>query len=168
LRVCRFKAVKMSRSFRRAVLELLDAMDGDRLIEDMCRHRSYWVWVGEFLHPHEYATRYPKAARAFQVVRKKAPDGTPAPDFETWHAKLEKSINLKDADATLKVLTERPGELARRLDHLLRLTDNEAVRSRVVAAFDAKVTAFATPVLLTLAAHLPKRQATTGVRVYWP
>ncbi len=168
LRVCRFKTAKMSRPLRRALLELLDGMDEDRLIEDMLRHRSYWVWVGEFLHPHEYAKRFPNVARAFQIIRKKGPDGSPAPDFDTWHAKLERTVIARDADAMLTLLMQRPGELARRLDHLLRVADGDLACSKVLAEFKAKTSSFATPVLLTLTAHLPKRQARADHRVYWP
>jgi hypothetical protein len=50
LRVSRFKTAKLSRRLRRALLAVLEGLDPDRLIEDMLRHQSYWVWVGEFLH----------------------------------------------------------------------------------------------------------------------
>ncbi len=168
LRICRFKTAKLSRSLRRALLGLLEGMDADRLTEDMLRHRSYWVWVGEFIHPHEYATRFPKVARAFLVVRKKGPDGTAAPHFEGWYARLEQAVNAKDADAMLKTLAERPGELARRLDHALRVADSETARNKVIATFNARVGAFGTPVLVTLRAHLPKRQAKADIRIFWP
>jgi hypothetical protein len=143
-------------------------MDSDRLIEDMLRHRSYWVWVGEFLHPHEYGSRFPKTAQAFLIVRKKAPDGRKAPHFQSWYAKLEQSIRVRDIDAMLTKLVERPGELARRLDHALRVADSETASNRVIAAFNSRVNSFATPVLLTLRTHLPKRQAKADIRVYWP
>jgi hypothetical protein len=168
LRICRFKTAKLPRSLRRALLDLLEGMDSDRITEDMLRHRSYWIWAGEFLHPHEYATRFPNVARAFQVVRGKAPDGTPAPHFQGWYAKLEQAITANDIDAMLDVLSERPGELARRLDYALRIADSEAAREKVIAAFNGRVGLFATPVLLMLRTHLPKRQEKSGIRVYWP
>ncbi|HLT40420.1 MAG TPA: RING finger family 4 domain-containing protein, partial [Enhygromyxa sp.] len=62
--VRRFPMVRLPRPFRRALLEILDGLDRDSLIEDMLRHRSYWVWVGEFLHPGEYENRYPRVAEA--------------------------------------------------------------------------------------------------------
>ena len=92
IRVRRFKVAKLRRPLRRALLSLLEGLDRDRLIEDMLRHRSYWVWVGEFLHPHEHAARFPNVATAFQVVRKKADDGTPAPHFQGWYSRLEQTI----------------------------------------------------------------------------
>jgi hypothetical protein len=168
VRVCRFKTARLPRSLRRALLSVLEGMDPDRMTEDMLRHRSYWVWVGEFLHPHEYAARFPNVARAFHVLRKKAPDGTPAPRFQSWYARLEQTVNAKDTNAMLDILAERPGELARRLDHALRLAATEAGRQCVISTFNARVNAFATPVLLTLRSHLPQRQAKSDIRVFWP
>jgi hypothetical protein len=168
LHVCRFKIAKLRRPLRRALLSLLDGMDADRLTEDMLRHRSYWVWVGEFLHPHEYAARFPKVANAFQVVRKKAPDGTRAAHFQSWNGKLEKTIRAKDIRAMLEILADRPGELARRLDFALRTAASDDDRGKVAATFCPRVTAFATPVLLTLRSHLSTRVTKGGVRVYWP
>jgi hypothetical protein len=164
----RFKVAKLSRALRRSLLSVLESMDADALIEDMLRHDSYWVWVGEFLHPHEYAARFPKVARAFQVIRKQAPDGTPAPKFRTWYSRLEKAIAGRDDPALLAQLLERPGEFARRLDHVLRLARDGDARERVVAALSSRIGSFATPVLLTLKAHLPLRTQRAPVRVYWP
>jgi hypothetical protein len=167
-RLNRFKVAKLPRMLRRALLAVLEGFERDRLVEDMRRHRSYWVWVGEFLHPHEYASRYPKVARAFGILRERAPDGTPAPRFRTWYGKLDQAVRAKDATAMLALLEERPGELARRLDHALRVAGDGPVRERLLAAFVARTAAFATPVLVTLRSHLPTRAARAPVRVYWP
>lgn len=168
MQVRRFKVAKLSRALRRALLGMLEGMRADSLVEDMLRHQSFWVWVGEFLHPHEYASRFPKVTRAFQIVRENDPGGTPAPHFTTWHARVEKAAIAKDSDAMLSVLLERPGEFARRVDFLLRAARDEAARERVVAAIESNISAFATPVLLTLKAHLPTRAVKAAVRVYWP
>lgn len=169
IRVCRFKVAKMSRPLRRALLSLLDGMDRDRLLEDMLRHRSYWVWVGEFLHPHEHAARFPNVAAAFQVVRKKTSEGTPAPRFRGWHSRLEQHVLEKSVDKLLEVLNERPGEFARRFDFALRsVRGDDAAIDRVVQSFVQLVPALATPVLLTLSCHLPRRVERASVRVYWP
>ncbi len=169
LRVCRFKVAKLPRPLRRAVLSLLDGMHRDRLIEDMLRHRSYWVWVGEFLHPHEYAARFPNIAAAFQIVRKKAPDGTTAPRFRGWYSKLAQSFDGRDIDAMLAILDERPGEFARRIDYAIRVAgDDSRAIDRVVESFVQKVPTLATPVLLTLRSHLPNRVTPARVRIYWP
>lgn len=156
LKVRRFKMAKLRRPLRRALLALLESLDRDRLIEDMLRHRSYWVWAGEFLHPGEFASRFPNVAKAFAVVR----GGEP---FETYYAKLEAAAREKDAHRLTALLEERPGELARRFDHSLRIGGDEVLR-----AFRAHLRAFATPVLLTLRSHLPLRATKAETRVYWP
>lgn len=168
VQVKRFKTAKLPRPLRRALLEILEGIAPDRLIEDMLRHRSYWVWVGEFLHPHEHKKRYPAVARAFEVVRKKGPDGVAAPRFQGTHARFEAAVGQRDAEAALAVLEGRPGEIARRLDHLLRLSQSEAARQAVSEAFSSKLPALATPLLLTLHSHLPRRTSAAPVRVYWP
>jgi len=168
IRVNRFKMAKLPRALRRSLLAILEEMDEQQLIEDMLRHQSYWVWAGEFLHPGEYASRFPKTARAFAVVRTKGPDGGPAPRFETWNSRLETARLAKDTDRMLEMLAGRPGEMARRVDLLLRSARNEAARNRVVTAVTSRLSSFATPVLLTLHAHLPTRHARAEVRAYWP
>ena len=165
----RFKMAKLSRPMRRSLLALLDGIPLDRLVEDMLRHRSSWVWVGEFLHPGEYTKRFPTMARGFQIVRTKDPDGTPAPRFQTYYGKLAAAAERGDATAMAALLGARPGELARRLDHVLRIAgDDLAAVSAVMTAFEASAGAFATPVLLTLRSVLPTRIRPASPRVYWP
>lgn len=165
----RFKVAKLKRPLRRALLKVLDSLNVDSLIEDMLRHRSYWVWLGEFLHPHEYADTLPNVARAFQIVRVTLPNGKPAPQFRTFAARVERAAHAGDADAMMTALETRPGELARRFDHALRVAGkNRAARERVMGAFTAKLGAFTTPVLLTLRALLPTRLKKAPVRIFWP
>jgi hypothetical protein len=164
----RFDVARMSRALRRGLLAILEGLDPDSLVEDMLRHRSYWVWVGEFLHPHEYAKRYPNVARGFEVVRKSAPDGTRAPKFETWAARLERALADADTGAVLALLGQRPGELARRFDHALRTAPDEAARRQALELFASHAERFSTPVLLTLWSFLPTRTRPAAVRVFWP
>jgi hypothetical protein len=167
--VHRFRVGKLSRPLRRALLALLEGMHPDSLAEDMLRHRSYWVWLGEHLHPHEYATRFPNVARAFAIVRGKDPEGRPAPPFRTYRGRLEAALAGGDVDAAVALLRQRPGELARRYDHALRAAgDDAALAGKVMAAFAEHAPAFSTPVLLTLRNVLPTRLEPADVRIYWP
>jgi hypothetical protein len=169
IQIHRFKVAPLKRPLRRALLALLDGLHPEALVEDMLRHRSYWVWLGEFLHPHEYADRFPNVARGFAVVRKKAPDGTPAPAFSGYYSKLEAAAQSGDMDRLKRLLLQRPGELARRYDHALRLAGNDArARSELVEAFSRCCAEFSTSVLLTLYSHLPKRLQRASLRMYWP
>lgn len=169
MQVRRFRVAPLRRGMRRALLAHLESMDGETLVEDMLRHRPQWVWLGELLHPHDYARRFPKVAAAFLAVRGRDPQGTPAPVPQTFSRRLERALQAGDVDALLAVLEPRPGELARRFDLALRLSGaDHASRDRVVAAFERRVGAMSTPVLLTLAALLPTRRTRAPIRVFWP
>lgn len=167
LRVRRFKVAKLSRGLRRALLGFLESRHRDALCEDMLRHRSYWVWVGEFLHPHEHAKRFPKVAHAFQLVRRKDPEGRRAPKFHGWKSRVEAALRERDPLGALTLLEQRPGELARRVDHALRLCGSAEVVDAVAAAFARHAPGFSTPVLLTLRNHFQHRGA-HELRVFWP
>lgn len=165
----RFPVAKLSKALRRALLSILDGFDETSLTEDMLRHRSYWVWVGEFLHPGEYKKRYPKVARAFGFVRKKAPDGLAAGRFRGFYAQVEHAAAQRDSAAMTELLLMRPGELGRRFDHLLRVagSDEQAV-AQAVAAFQSKIESYSLPVLLTLYSMLPTRARRAKRRMFWP
>ncbi|QQE10972.1 hypothetical protein JD969_15930 [Planctomycetota bacterium] len=169
IQVNRFKVAKMPRWLRRELMGKLEGIGRHQLIEDMLRHQSYWVWVGEFLHPSEYADRYPKVADAFKVVRKKSEDGERAPKFRNWYGRVEHLLASGDIAGLVDVLSERPGEFGRRLDHVLQLVvGDEGKAGLVVDRFVGLIPELATPMLLTLYKHLPSRLEKVPVRVYWP
>jgi hypothetical protein len=167
--VQRFPMAKLRRPLRRALLEILDGFERESLIEDMLRHRSYWVWIGEFLHPGEYAKRYPKVAEAFTFVRKRGPDGAPAGEFRSYYAQIELAAARGDAEAMAALLARRPGELGRRFDHLLRVAGSDSdAAAAALALFCSKVNALSNPVLLTLYSNLPTRARRAERRMFWP
>ena len=140
VRVPRFGAVP--RPIRRAVLAALDRIDPRTLAEDLRRHRTPWIHAAERLHPFEYARRYPAAAAAFAVLRRtRPPTGGPLADAvaaavdgagyaRTSHRvvsrsfgdRVEQALAAGDVVGAVRLLAHRPGELLRRLDHLLRLS----------------------------------------------
>lgn len=164
----RFKVAPIRRPLRREILGFLDGLNPESLAEDMLRHRSQWVWLGEFLHPHEYARRFPNTARAFAVVRKKDPAGNRAPAFGGYGSKLEAALAAGDAAKVRHLLRQRPGEFARRFDHALRTAPTAADAQLLAGEFLAAMPSLATPVLLTLKALLPRRTKPLAVRVFWP
>lgn len=169
LEIYRFKVAKLGRALRRSLLEFLESLSHESMTDDMLRHRSHWIWLGEFLHPAEYKQRFPNVARAFEILRRKAPDGSRAPAWQTYYGKLEAAINLGDARSMTSLLLRRPGELARRFDHVLRIAgDDDAAVEALLAGFARCAPKFSTPVLLTLLALLPTRGTRARSRVYWP
>ncbi|MFC8425798.1 MXAN_6230/SCO0854 family RING domain-containing protein [Streptomyces sp. NPDC057236] len=131
------------RPLRRELLAVLDGLPTPYLVEDVLRHPTEWKRAAEVLHPFERHARHPRAALAFAVLR-----GTPVdpgttfgaalletaaahPDAvrvdgtrirpATWAGRLEQAVAEGDAGRAAALAGERPGELVRRLDLLLRL-----------------------------------------------
>ncbi|MFE9426567.1 2-phosphosulfolactate phosphatase [Kitasatospora sp. NPDC006697] len=104
------------RPLRRALLARLDAFDPSLLREDLGRHRQAWLRVGELLHPGEHRARFGNAARAFDALRGDAAALPPG-----FAARVEQALAAGDPDAATALLLTRPGELVRRLHHLLRV-----------------------------------------------
>jgi len=96
-----------SRAERREILDMLEAIDLSP--SEMKTRENRWLRVGEVLHPGEYAGRCPKTFAAFQRLRNEK--------IRTWASAVENAATL---DEKLDLLTQRPGEFARRLDALVR------------------------------------------------
>jgi hypothetical protein len=106
-------------------------------------------------------------ARAFAVVREHD-DGAGSLDVVTWVARVEAALATADVDAAVELLQQRPGEFARRLDHVLRLCTGAEHNQVVVDAFTAVVDRLPTPLLLTLSSVLRTRTAAQAVRLVFP
>lgn len=133
----------LPRPLRRELLAVLDAFPVGTLAEDLGRHRQAWLRAGELLHPYEHRERFPYAAAAFAVLRQSDLDlhglgprlrEAPAPlrvnttpaghtrlAVTTFAAEVELALATGDVPAATRLLARRPGELVRRLHHLLRV-----------------------------------------------
>lgn len=154
----RFKVARLRRPTRRALLAWVDALPEATLVEDMLRHPSAWVAVGEALHLGEHAARFPRAARAFAAVR-----GAPHPP--TFAARAEQLRAEGDSAALAAHLATHPGELWRRTDDTLRDARDPAP---VVDALVAAAPRVPTPLLLTVATGLARRETPWPARVWFP
>lgn len=151
-----------TRGQRRMLLDILDRQPN--IIEDMLRWKDRWIRLGERLHPGEFQHRYRRAAVAFDIIRNDLP-------YTTFNSLVEGALAAGEAGEALSLLATRPGELARRLDHLLRLGDHH--REAILDAFEAAAPHVATPLLLQLREYFSRRGATAGLeekplRVFFP
>ena len=121
------------RPLRRFILETLESFSAENLVQDLRRHAGLWKRVGEKLHPFEFMTRYPNTAAAFAVIRRTRVDeklamtaaGPVTVTWErvrarTWGTIIEEALVTGELEIALRLAAQRPGELARRFDHLLR------------------------------------------------
>lgn len=137
------KFKKFNRKTRRFLLETLNSCGN--LEEDMVRYKGNWIRLGEILHPGEYQF-LGNSYRAFNKLRNEK--------ITTFNGKVEsliKSNNLNVLDA----LKTRPGEFARRLDHLLRINPKNCIR--IVGDFMEVSDKVSTPVLLQAYHHFKTR-----------
>ncbi|RNB52843.1 hypothetical protein EDM57_20510 [Brevibacillus gelatini] len=147
---------KFSRAERRLLLRLLEACPN--LAEDMLRYKGRWIRLGEILHPFEYKDRYPQAAEAFDILRNNR-------RLETFNSKVELALARGEVHEAAHLLVQRPGEFARRLDHLLRLAEDGGEVLRLFAQVAPSVS---TPVLLQALNHFAKREAYGKWRTFFP
>jgi hypothetical protein len=176
----RFVVAKMGRPLRRALLGLLNALPEATLAEDLLRHKSLWRGVGERLHPYEFAERFPVIARAFVTLRGTTSpiaktllgesntvhhDAKGRPTLNTFRGVAERLLRAKDVAGLTAHLRARPGELARRLDLLLRLDPTSRAPDEAILAVAERLT---TPMLLTLTTALARRHEAGPDRVFFP
>ncbi|WP_270167231.1 TerD family protein [Paenibacillus sp. SYP-B4298] len=150
----RFRRLK--RAERRLLLELLEQCGN--LAEDMRRYKQRWIRLGEILHPGEYKARYPRCWAAFDMLRNDRP-------LDTFAGQVELALRWYQVDSAALLLAERPGEFARRLDHVLRIHDEP---QQVLALFRGVSDQVATPVLLQLIAHFTRRHDGRRWRTFFP
>jgi hypothetical protein len=180
----------LPRPLRRAVLAHLDACGAGAAAEDLQRHPAVWKRLGERLHPHEQIAAHPGAAVAFAALRGtrtpangplgaaivaacareprrlilvEALDGTVSVRVRTHAASVEEALESGDVVQAARLLTERPGDLWRRLDHLLRLAGNDPAGVPAVTTALSETAAHVAPgVLAAAAAELTGRDKTVA------
>lgn len=179
----------LPRPLRRELLAVLDALDPVLLVEDVLRHADLWKRAAEILHPFEQYARHPRAALAFAVLRGTTTTGTAlgtallataAAHLDavridgdriraaTWKGRAEEALRGGDPDRALAVLAERPGELVRRLDHLLRLYAAEALPPQVAEVLEQRLPKVGPGPLLSALGRLRIRHLPGTRRVFFP
>ncbi|QDT96806.1 TerD family protein [Gimesia aquarii] len=145
-----------SKRERRFLLHCLNETGSSRT-EDMLRWKSRWIRLGERLHPGDYKKRFPEALKSFDVLRNSEP-------YKTFNGKVEAAISKGNAEPTLALLTQRPGDFARRLDHVLR---SHANQEAILEGFFSVIQKVSTPVLLQAWSHFHNRDSIES-RAFFP
>ncbi|MEW4369719.1 cytoplasmic protein [Paenibacillus kandeliae] len=147
---------KFKRSERRLLLGLLERTVEP--LEDMVLYREQWKRLGEILHPGEMRKQYPYAFAAFTALRRDK-------HIVTFRSEIERGLSVGDS-AMIAKLGTRPGELARRLDKLLR---SQPARTVVILdQFQQSANQLAVPLLLQMMAHFKHRHEPKRYRVFFP
>ncbi|MEU4222979.1 MXAN_6230/SCO0854 family RING domain-containing protein [Nonomuraea sp. NPDC026600] len=141
LRIRPRRRLSLPRAVRRMLLSCLDAMP--YAIEDLFRYGEQWKRMAEVLHPHEHHARYPNAALAFAALRGTRLDPETAfgrtlldraarrPELRvrdglvratSFAGRVETALTDGRHSDAVDLLAHRPGDLMRRLSHLLRLS----------------------------------------------
>ncbi len=147
---------KFRRVERRLILGLLERVVNP--LEDMVLYREQWKRLGELLHPGEMRARYPHAFDAFTALRRER-------SIPTMRTELDQGMKKRDPVVIAKLGT-RPGELARRLDALLRSQPKHS--KLIMEQFQLHIEDMAVPLLLQMLAHFKHRQKRRQYRVFFP
>ncbi|MFB7465420.1 MXAN_6230/SCO0854 family RING domain-containing protein [Streptomyces sp. NPDC056224] len=180
------------RPLRRELLSVLDALNPEYLVEDLLRHPTAWKRAAERLHPFEQHARHPRAALAFAVLRgttvsAATPLGAALLETAaahphavrvdgdrirpaTWAGRVEEALAQGDAGTAAALAGQRPGELVRRLDHLLRLHAGGELAPELEEALARGLPSVgAGPLLSALGAlRVRAEDRTGGRRVFFP
>ena len=150
------KYKSLPRKQRRLILELLD--NAGNIEEDMKRHETKWIRLGEVLHTGEYK-QFNNAYAAFDKLRNNG-------KIETFGGKVNKLLSENNVKDALVMLKNRPGELARRLDDILR--DYPNAKTQIIEAFKEVANEVSVPVLLQVREHFAWRHEKNDSRVFFP
>ncbi len=147
---------KFKRGERKLLLDLLNRMKS--LPENMVKYKTKWLRVGEILHPGDYASKFKRVFTAFRDLRQDA-------DIETFNSKVEALLLDQQFEKAAKLLSERPTDLVRRLDHLLR---NATKTAPILTLFKKAAPSVPTNVLLNVRSHFQARHKVQDTRIFFP
>ncbi len=146
----KFRFKKFTRKERRMLLSYLEQSSCDA--SEMVLRAERWKRLGEILHVGEYATRYPRSAEAFCAVRNYA---------RSWYAQVDAA---EDLEGYLSILSQRPGELIRRIDAMLRYAEDEEEINAILHAYHKAIPHTSSKVLYELYNHFLRRREENVVR----
>ena len=139
------KFKNLPRSLRKKLTLALETVINE---EDINRHRGKWVRLFHNLHVGEYSTKVFNVAKKFRNNEK----------VKTYASRVEDAFKLRSTTLLLELLSQRPGEFARRLDRVLRTVPTEDVND-AVEAFMNVADKLPTRLLLQIAGHFKNRNS---------
>lgn len=146
----RFKSMRRSR--RRVFVNILMNVANE---EDFARHRNKWGKLLHNLHVGDYSKKIYDMAVNLRANKR----------IVTFNSSVEEAIKNKDDAAAVKLLSQRPGEFARRFDHLIRSSTNAA---HIYEAFIKVIPKIPSRILLQLWGHLNTRDVEVTKRIVFP
>ncbi|PQO30836.1 TerD family protein [Blastopirellula marina] len=126
--------------------------------EDMLRWKERWKRLGERLHPGDFSDKFPRVYAGFRALREDLP-------VDTFASRVERSLAAGEVATAIENLRTRPGELARRLDHLMRISADPTV---VIASFKQVAAQASSPLLLQVMTHFQHRDNLPPLRTFFP
>jgi len=148
------KFKSMPRKTRRLLVAALENVASE---EDINRHRGKWVKLFHSLHIGELGSKR-LVAIADKIRNNKK--------ITTFNGQVEAAVARKDVTAAVGLLVNRPGEFARRIDHLLRIAPRK--QSMIVFNFLDVASKVNTRVLLQLLGNLKIRDEARDKTIVFP
>ena len=143
----------LSRKYRRVLVNLIEKVASE---EDIYRHKNKWIRAFHSLHVGDYSEKVYALARKFRNNEK----------VYTFNGKVQYELENRDLQVLLKLLSQRAGEFARRLDHLYR---EFPVQGDVITeAFLKVVGDVSTKVLLQVLGHFYTRVQAVNQKIIFP
>jgi len=149
------KFKSMSRPIRRKLTLALEKCIRE---EDINRHAGKWVKLFHSLHVGDYSDKVFKVAKKFRSNAK----------IVTWNSRVEAALKGETTAKILDILSERPSEFARRLDHVLRTRDNDGQRNLVLHRFTEVLDRVPSRIKLQLLGHFNTRDEDVNVKTFFP
>jgi len=125
-------------------------------LEDLQRHRNKWVKLFHSLHIGTYGSKLYDLAK---ILR------TSSINISTTNSYIERAIIDNNLDEAINCLKNHPGDFARRLDHLLRKSNDP---DKVIKQFQQVAGKVSTRVLIQLLGHFYGRSEPIDKIVVFP
>lgn len=152
-----------SQKERRVLMEVIERILHKCSLEEIYQYKGLWLTLGEILHPGDkkYVARFAFTQRMFSMLRNEN-----KPLFSG--GVIETSIAKGDVDIALLHLQKNPGDFARRLDKLLRVSKYP---NQILTDFSNVAERVSTPVLLQAYKHFKEYHGLSSrldKRVFFP